>query len=394
MADWYVSSAAYAAMPQWQATHAYTVGQIIRPLTAQAFTYAMVMRCTGAGNSSSTEPNWPTQIPGNNNSFIEPGGTVTWQNVAGQSTYGWGAAAPNLFSITAFGNGARTTVGDRVFLSSDHSETSANVYSVYLSNAYGIFSVISVNRAGSVPPVAADALSGAAINYNGSVNWSFDPNTNNYWQGITFTLGGTGISIALSNGGIKSHYFKNCAFVFTTSVTGGLIYVLNSTQITFDNTTVQFNAANQTFKFANSYPVDFRWINTPAALPGTVPTILFTGGGSSSPGTLVTCRGVDLSAVTTTLYYGGGAANFGKILLDSCRVAPAVVRLGTGAYSTTDDEVELVNCYDGSNFLAERHTPAGDVTTEFTITLSAARWITSVRSRTKWFPVRVPTNSP
>ena len=101
---------------------------------------------------------------------------------------------------------------------------------------------------------------------------------------------------------------------------------------------------------------------------GTVPTYMFTGGTGGAA--LVLCRGVDLSAITTTLCYANNTTQFGKVLFDSCRIASSVVRLGIAAYNLSADEVELVNCYDGTSFLAERHTPAGDVTTEFTTTLA------------------------
>jgi hypothetical protein len=83
----------------------------------------------------------------------------------------------------------------------------------------------------------------------------------------------------------------------------------------------------------------------------------------------VTARGVDLSAVTNTLVLGTSGAG-SKFLFDSCRIASGVTRYnGTGVLNTRD-LVELVNCYDGTNFVSESYQPSGAVTTEFTITLS------------------------
>jgi hypothetical protein len=138
--------------------------------------------------------------------------------------------------------------------------------------------------------------------------------------------------------------------------------------VVLDNTTIQFNNAGQRIAAQAAYPYEFKWINTPTAVLGTVPSSLVNlGGGVALP---MVFRGVDLSAVTTTLYTNGLQVS-GKILFDSCRIAPGVVRLAQTFTNNSCDELELVNCYDGSNFLAERHTPAGDVTTEFTITLSS-----------------------
>jgi hypothetical protein len=253
-----------------------------------------------------------------------------------------------------------------MFLSSDHTETPTTpIYQIPNSASYGVIQLISVNRAGSVPPVAADALSGAAIVATNSL--TLDNLCNLLWQGVTITLGGAGGNITFGNSNYKTHYFRNCAFVFTTSTTNAFLGTNNPTKVTFDNTTVSFNNAGQHFA-PSSYPFDFLWINTPAAIPGTVPTILFNSS-TNLMGTF-TCRGVDFSAVNTTLCYGSGGSNATKALFDSCRINSAVVRLGTAAYANSSDEIELVNCYDGTNFLAERHTPAGDVTTEFTITLT------------------------
>src|SRR5262249_62161150 len=119
MADWYVSSAAWTAIAQFATSTAYSVGNIVRPLTAPAATAQYAFRCTTAGTSS-TEPAWPS----GNNSTITSGG-ATFTNVSGQSTYGWTAAAGSLPSLSYTGPN-RFALGDRVFISSDHSESTSN----------------------------------------------------------------------------------------------------------------------------------------------------------------------------------------------------------------------------------------------------------------------------
>jgi hypothetical protein len=87
---------------------------------------------------------------------------------------------------------------------------------------------------------------------------------------------------------------------------------------------------------------------------------------------LVTCRGVDLSAVVGTLMsIQGSNLSFNKVLLDSCKIASSVTRISSPTNSTgTGDEIELVNCYDGANVINERHTVAGDVTADRSTYLS------------------------
>src|SRR5436190_10011293 len=94
MADWFVSSASYAAVPAWAATTAYTVGQFVRP-TAATMAAQYVFRVTTAGTSAGTEPTWPAA----NNGTVTNGGAV-FTNVTGQSTYGWSAAGGSLYAIS------------------------------------------------------------------------------------------------------------------------------------------------------------------------------------------------------------------------------------------------------------------------------------------------------
>lgn len=356
MADWYVSSATYAAVPVWAASTAYTVGQFVKP-TAPANGAKFVFRCTTAGTSGGTEPGWAAAGP--NNGTIASGG-ATFTNVAGQSTYGWAAACGDVFSLSA-NAGGRILNGDRVFASSDHSEASTNSnYAISNSFGYGGVVLISVNRAGSVPPVAADIQNGAAITYTGGSSFLFDASADHFWQGFTITLGGTASVWYFNNGQTKLHHFKNCAFVFTTSVTTAKISTNNPARLILDNTTIQFNNAGQ--GITAGYPFDFTWINTPSALPGTAPSALFQ---IVAGALLATCRGVDLSALTGTLVSNSAGAGNIKVLLDSCRVASGVTRFATPTSAgNAHDELELVNCYDGSNVISERHTPAGSVTSD------------------------------
>lgn len=359
MADWYVSSVAWAAIPQFAASTAYTVGQIVRSLTTPAFNQQFAFRCTTAGTSGA-EPTWPAI----NNATVTTGG-ATFANVSGQSAYGWSAAAGNFWEMTYQNANQRVNVGDRAFLSSDHVETSASQFYGGGPGGFGGIAVISVNRTGSVPPVAADALSGATIIYNGGSSLNIDPLTNQYWEGITFNLGGTATNFYLCFNGTKSNYFKNCAFVFSTSITNATMSTDNPTRVVMENTTVQFNNVAQ--RFFAAYPCELIWMG--GSILGTAPTVLFNGSNNQCM-FIVVCRGVDLSAVTNTLVYDAAVNNaFMKVLFDSCRIATGVARLGTATYNSAGDEVELVNCYDGTRFVSERHTPAGDVTADLVTTM-------------------------
>lgn len=364
MADWYVSSAAYSSIATFAASHAYSIGDIVKP-TSPAAGAKYAFRCTTAGTSS-TEPTWPT----GNNSTITTGG-ATFTNVTSQSTYGWGAAAGDLWTL-AVAKGNRPANGDRIFLSSDHSDTitpGASITYAFGTAAYALIQIISVSRAGSVPPVAADITSGAAITITLSAAQQLilDCLTDIFWQGLTITFAGTATNslLGLASSGTKGHYFKNCAFVI--SATGTTVRIGNGRAI-FDNTTVQFGNVSQFIGAIGGTPFELTWLNTSSAIQGaTIPTNLFS---ATATGQLnVVCRGVDLSATSGTLVLL--SAVFNKVLFDSCKIASGVTRISTPSSGfTIGDEVELVNCYDGTNTISERYTDAGTVTVDRSTTLS------------------------
>lgn len=356
MADWYVSSAAWTAIAQFAASTSYSVGQIIRPLTAPQIYNQCAYRCTTAGTST-TEPAWAL---GNNATTTSGGATFT--NVTGQSAYGWSAAGGTLATFLGTSSQQRQALGDRIFVSSDHSETlGASLTFVPVNDGgsgFGMVRIISVNRAGSVPPVPADELSGATVVTSAGFSLTLDAYYNWYWQGVRFNIAGT---ISFGTNGTKLGYYKNCAFALTRSANADLINMGNSNcAVTWDNTTVSFSNVGQ--KFNSNQNADFRWINTASAIGGTaVPTNLFVPGNTSM---LVTMRGLDISALTTSLS-SVTTGYFNKFMLDSCRIAAGLTRYATPSVNTsTCDEVELINCYDGTNVLNERHTPAGDITTD------------------------------
>lgn len=357
MSDWYVSSVAYAAVPAWQANTAYTVGQIVRPVAA-AFDRRYPQRCTTAGTSAASEPAWSL---GNNQTTVS--GAATFTCVGGQSAYGWGAAAGTLYSLSFNSPQNRPVAGDRVFVSSDHFETT-NAQTSYDFGVvgFGLIHLMSINRVGSVPPVAADLQNGAQVAVTLS-NLILEARTPVCWQGFTLTLGGTAAASVFFNSGLnKTFLFKNCTFLISNINTASRMYSNNGAKVILDNTPIQFGDPGQMLT-GNGYPIDFTWINTPAALPGATPPALLFSSGSNS-GLLFTCRGVDLSAVVGTLFQSI-ATGFGRVLLDSCRIAPGVTRFATpAANATAGDEIELVNCYDGANVINERYTAAGGVTTD------------------------------
>lgn len=341
----------------------YTVGQIVKP-TAPALKAQWTFRCTTAGTAS-TEPTWPTA----NNSTITTGG-ATFTNVTGQSAYFWTAASGDLATLLTTSN--RLSGGDRVFLSSDHTEsqTSNTNYGSGNSGPTGFnqLQFLCVNRGGSTPPVAADQTTGASISTTGTLIFMADASC--YYQGISFTTSTTSaIGLGFSGTGASGYtqYFLNCRLALTAASSVDMLSAQVPVRAVLDNTTVSFGGSGQKITTtAFNMPLELVWMNTANAVLGTVPASLFVS--NSGPLILATCRGVDLSAVTTVLVTNG-VSYYSKYMFDSCKIASAVVRYNATSVVNTGDEVELINCYDGSHILSERYTPAGTLTTDRSTTL-------------------------
>jgi hypothetical protein len=359
VADWYVSSAAYSAIAAFQATHAYIIGDIIRP-TAAANKAKYAFRCTTAGTTAGSEPSWAAT-----NNATTTSGTAVFTNVAGQSTYFWAAAAGDIPSIVV----ARTAANDRVFVSSDHAETQT-VGSIYGNNAvtsYGVTQLLCVNRGGSTPPVAADMTTGATVTVS-SGTLTFEATTDNFHYGISYIS--TSGNIIFNSFGFKKTYLQNCQIYLNTTTTSARITSGGTGTAFLDNTTIRFGSTSQLITANANGSMSLDWINTPSAIAGsTFPSVLFQGPSAGLTGHLsVTARGVDFSAITGSLVRN--ADSVGKFLFDSCQIAASVTRFTTTSIANSGDLVELVNCYDSTKIFSESYSPFGVLTTETTITLS------------------------
>ena len=322
------------------------------------------MRCTTAGTSAASEPTWAT---GNNATTTT--GTATFTNVTGQSTYGWSAAAGDIPTLLGAVGTARFQGADRMFVSSDHSETqtAATVYgSGAGTGSYTSGQVLSVNRGGSVPPVAADLTAGATVTVSSPNILSIDSTFPVYFYGLTFTGNGTTVNaISFSGAAFKATYLDGCQLYLSNSSNVPRITGVDAT-VVMNNTTIRVTHASQGFTVGGG-AFEIVWLNTPSAIAGaTIPTTLFGASPTHMP--LLTARGVDLSAITGTLVQQNNHG--GKYLFDSCRIASGATRYSTTSVANTRDVVELVNCYDGTNILNETYQPAGTLTTERTITLT------------------------
>ena len=356
MANFYVSSVAYAAIAPWAATTTYTIGQIIRP-TAAVAGRKVAYRCTTGGTSAGAEPTWGLTF----------GGTTTSNTAVftaiNSDTYGWTGAAGDISTVTNVLTSSFATAGDKIFLSSDHSEVTA-ASTDWTTNIGGSWTTVTTfilcaNRAGSVPPVAADLTTGASISFQIMYINTTKPL---YIQGVTLIASST--NIIFDNVGSGSSYLKNCMLSITNASTGNRLLIESPGGVVLDNTTISF--ANSSQGISSGSDSQLTWMSTPSALAGTMTSSLFlTASGNSF---LVMLRGVDLSFLTGNIlsYVANSVVS---ILLDSCRISASATML-TGTPAGDSLSVELVNCWDGTNVRNERYTTGGSTVTERTITLT------------------------
>jgi hypothetical protein len=112
----YVDSVSYGLVAQWAATHAYTVGQIVRQLAAPAANSERCFICIVAGTSLSTEPTWVLTRGAKTTEAAGP----TWMECTGlpalcadnTSTNAWHASA----GAIALGWIIKNVVNDHYFI--------------------------------------------------------------------------------------------------------------------------------------------------------------------------------------------------------------------------------------------------------------------------------------
>jgi len=117
MANWYCGSNKYDLVASWQPNTEYAVGALVKQATQPSdWVNRRVFRCTQAGTSGSSEPSWNLAKASTTND-----NTVVWQEVTGNSAYGWSAAGPTLRLFLA-GGSSWAAAGDTVYVNAGHDE--------------------------------------------------------------------------------------------------------------------------------------------------------------------------------------------------------------------------------------------------------------------------------
>ena len=338
MANWYCSSAKYAAVTAWAASTATTVGPIVRQLATPAQGSERCFRCTVAGTTGTTEPTWTLTAGGSTTSgtatFVECTGVAAYNGDGGGSA--WGAPSPRISIVTASG-WMNQTSGDTLYVGHDHAEVNATVINFQLPGAGQ--RLICVKTAGSVPPVSADLRSTASITSNGTTDnvggGGYYYGLNVYSNSVNFFSG----SIFLK--GVS--YFENSSFNFTNS--NGYAQFIGNANDSWQHST---ELKNCTMSFSNTgqgiqnYQGSFKWTGPNSSITGTtVPVILITPANNAA---LCILDGVDLSLINTSIF-GAGCQNTSSMLIN-CKLN-ASVTLATWSATPTNtalSHLDVIGC--------------------------------------------------
>lgn len=382
MAVWYVSSVKWAAIPQRANSTAYVVGDLVRRgPTAASAGLERVFRCTTAGTSASSEPTAAIYTGATNavKGSTLTDGTVTWTEVTGSSTYGWNTAGGSITSVgVGYSSGAATTVGDTVYIASNHAESYATQPYAYPSGTTGSLVYASVDETAD-PPTTLKA--GARVTITGGA-WSPNTSANSFAEldmyGVTFKAT-TGIYPAGSATNSGRFSYTGCTFELTNSGnTNGILL----------NQSLWGSAIARTTLFRDC---TFTFVNASQSILATVTddTVVFencTVNGSTVPNNLfgttgashnILMKGCDLSAVSGVsrylVQYAANSSPNSRITFVDCKLGSSVniINTATPTYNITTPTTTLINCDStNTNYRYYRNTGEGTETHETTIVRS------------------------
>lgn len=255
--------------------------------------------------------------------------------------------------------------GDVYHVAHDHAESTAGAVTLASLGLVGNpTKVICVNRAGSVPPVSADRRATAQVATTGGNSITVSSFT--HYDGIIFLTGdSTGTAFFVAPGGNSQRVrFDNCSIQMRATGAGFInLPQEQGTYVELNNTTVSFAAVGQWIEVSGV----LKWRNTPSALLGTIPTLVFSLPGGD--GGEVECTGVDLSAAGSgkTLCGAAATANAVKYKIIDCKLNASVTKSVVPA-SHGGTEVDFIRSgASGVNYAVFRHRIGGALNEETTV---------------------------
>lgn len=327
MANYYVSSVKFATFTAWSAAEAVTVGTIRRRTN---LTTPRVYRCETAGTTGGSEPSWSTTP----NSTTNDNGVV-WRCITGVSSYGWDSC---LGSLNLMGGVVNWQMFDTVFIANDHVEVDAT-----LSALGAVY--VSVNPAGSVPPVKADYLRGAK--FSRTTGTLTIPK--GMWIGIDFVFDHVSASGTINcEGSNNGLVLKDCLLYLKTPNSGSYFEcssTLGGSVEWTQGTKVRFGGhAGQKIRTTN---VSLNWNNSEdsdtVSSDGAMPAGLFDM--SSYNGTAIKCRGLNLTGFSGTRFVTNSDGR--SMLFENCLLNDSVTSFVNGnadVFGVEGANLRFVDC--------------------------------------------------
>lgn len=320
---------------------------------------------TLSGVSGGSEPTWNIAKGGQTTET-----NVQWTECSGNSAQQQNGGVTNTWTApiarvdTALNTFAFTS-GDRLFVSSDHTQTVVGFPLFTQNGNNGV--VISVDRTtGNIPPLAADITNGATLIATGS-SATLSVNGGGFWQGLTFKAGGstdTNCVLSIGGGGVVTK-FLNCLFQLPSTALSGAIQIApgSNPSLRFENCVYNFNNANQVFTVSAGRVTFIGGSSNP--FPGAYPTNGIIVGGS-----LVDLKfhGIDFSVVPTGVYIVAPAQTWpAQVSLANCKIGvytqvmPDQDQISS---SVVCSSIDIINCDNSVGYRNEWYRPSGGVRTD------------------------------
>lgn len=278
-----------------------------------------------------------------------------------------------LAKSTLVGAFAAASAGDTIYVSDNHAESQGVVMTLTSpGTAAAPVRVICVDD--SAEPPTATATTATITTTTAADNIYF--NGFAYFYGITLTAGSAaGPSTVLFNWTSTAPWwtkFEDCLLVLGGSGSGSKLKVgstssgADSQLLELVNTPISFGGVPNTI--ASRSPII--WTNTPSALPGSAPTVLFgSPGGTGNAGSVTMC-GVGLSAMGSgkSLFTVSSSLIDYKIRIERCKLG-ASVQITTGSIpGQGGPQIDMVNCDSAdTNYRYYKQRYQGEIFQETTI---------------------------
>ena len=279
--------------------------------------------------------------------------------------------------------------GDVFFVAHDHVESTAAAISTTLPGTSANPNYIyCVNRAGSVPPVAADLRDTAQISTTGTSSITLTGFIKECY-GIIFSAGSAAnsASIGLSSSTQKFNRYVNCTFKLNNTNTASVITLGLSTGTftVLENCRVQFGEAT-TQKINCAGRAVIRNTSVPFIAGAVFPATLFNIGAAS----YTVIEGLDLSQLTSGTYFAMNGTVLSTFVVKDCKLnAGPAIAVSSGIQVAGVGDLILVRCDSGDTIhRTERINYMGAMATDATTYLTGG-----ATDGTTPYSIKITTNA-